>query len=142
MLIGLDRCRNVEKVEAAYGESCQCWQDYIRNGIKSAGLSLGGQAEDVLDGSENWNYVGRWDEDEGRHMRFARSSRDIHFTTHSSDASPIRIDIKAEENIFFCQSYKYTSEDAELCFQSTGFVIQQTWINDQDDCSLYLLQKE
>lgn len=68
ILVGLDRCRDVSKVKSAYSESSQCWQAYMRNAVRSAGLILGGDAKSKLDESSSWEYVARWDSVNGKHM--------------------------------------------------------------------------
>ena len=68
LLIGLDRCRDVEKVKAAYGEYSDCWQTYIKNGIRNAGALIGGNATSKLDGGQDWVYVARWDSLRNKHM--------------------------------------------------------------------------
>lgn len=68
LLIGLDRCRDVQKVKAAYSEQSESWKEFVRNGVRNAGLILGGDATSKLDGSSNWEYIGRWNAVDGKHM--------------------------------------------------------------------------
>jgi uncharacterized SAM-dependent methyltransferase len=68
LLIGLDRCRTDDKVKAAYSEDSKCWRDYIRNGVRNAGMIMGNEAAIQLDGGSNWEYVARWVAAEGKHM--------------------------------------------------------------------------
>jgi uncharacterized SAM-dependent methyltransferase len=69
LLIGIDRCQDVDKVKAAYWQGAECWKAYVRNGVKTAGMILGtDEAISQLDGSSDWEYVARWDEVENRHV--------------------------------------------------------------------------
>jgi uncharacterized SAM-dependent methyltransferase len=67
-LVGVDHCRDIKKVKAAYSEESDCWKAYIRNGVKNAGAILGGDAAVKMNGGSNWEYVTRWDRVNGRHM--------------------------------------------------------------------------
>lgn len=63
MLIGIDRCRDVDKVTAACSDSSEQWQQYIQNGLRSAAKIVGDASL-----AEDWTYVARWDAEEGRHV--------------------------------------------------------------------------
>lgn len=63
MLIGIDRCREVEKVTAAYSDTSERWQQYIQNGLYTAAHTVGDASL-----AEDWTYVARWDAEEGRHL--------------------------------------------------------------------------
>ncbi|KAI6914358.1 hypothetical protein KC318_g653 [Hortaea werneckii] len=63
LLVGIDRCRDVEKVTAAYSDSSQHWQRYVQNGLLNAAKSIG---EATL--ANDWTYVARWDPLKGRHL--------------------------------------------------------------------------
>jgi uncharacterized SAM-dependent methyltransferase len=68
LLVGNDRCRDADKVKAAYSQDAKCWETFILNGVKNAGQILGGDdAASKLDGGSGWEYVSRWDAAEGRH---------------------------------------------------------------------------
>ncbi|KAB8266631.1 histidine-specific methyltransferase [Aspergillus minisclerotigenes] len=128
MLIGIDRCQEVEKVTAAYSDTSERWQQYIQNGLYTAAHTVG-------DGSlaEDWTYVARWDAEEGRHLRFVRSDR--HRTVLPD------IEISAGEHVLLAQSYKYTRQDALAVFDLSGLTVRYEWVNQPDDCSLFLLEK-
>lgn len=68
LLIGLDRCRDVEKVKDAYSEDSNCWQTYMKNGVRNAGNLIGDDATSKLDGGQDWVYVARWDSLQNKHM--------------------------------------------------------------------------
>ena len=65
LLIGIDRCQDVDKIKAAYCPGAGCWRAYVRNGVKTAGMILG---VSQLDGSPDWEYVARWDVVERKHV--------------------------------------------------------------------------
>jgi uncharacterized SAM-dependent methyltransferase len=66
MLVGIDRCRDIVKVKAAYNERSRCWQDYVLNGVSTAAdlTNLPG----LYSSGDDWEYVARWDADQGRHV--------------------------------------------------------------------------
>jgi uncharacterized SAM-dependent methyltransferase len=63
MLVGIDRCRDVGKVTAAYSDTSERWQQYIQNGLYTAAQTVGDESL-----AEDWTYVARWDAEEGRHL--------------------------------------------------------------------------
>lgn len=63
MLVGIDRCRDVDKVKAAYSDRSVHWQSYGQNGLRNAAKVVGDAA--LVD---DWTYVARWDESRGRHV--------------------------------------------------------------------------
>ncbi|QMW46651.1 hypothetical protein G4B11_010106, partial [Aspergillus flavus] len=128
MLIGIDRCREVEKVTAAYSDTSERWQQYIQNGLYTAAHTVGDASL-----AEDWTYVARWDAEEGRHLRFVRSDR--HRTVLPD------IEISAGEHVLLAQSYKYTRQDALAVFDLSGLTVRYEWVNQPDDCSLFLLEK-
>ncbi|KAG9666342.1 hypothetical protein KCU99_g9781, partial [Aureobasidium melanogenum] len=131
MLVGIDRCRDSMKVKAAYNERSKCWQDYVLNGVSTAADLT--DLPELYSSRDDWEYVARWDADQGRHVRFARSSR------HRSLSADI--EIQEGEHVFLAQSYKYTTEDAECVFRAAGLQTVYNWVNDSDDCSIFLLRK-
>ncbi|OAL55035.1 hypothetical protein IQ07DRAFT_596465 [Pyrenochaeta sp. DS3sAY3a] len=76
ILVGLDRCRNANKVQAAYSEQSPCWKEYIRNGIRNAGAAVGLEATQYLDGGDNWDYISYSIPEEGRHMEWSNDDGD------------------------------------------------------------------
>lgn len=68
LLIGVDICRDVEKISEAYGEGRESWQQYLFNGLKNAGRILGGHAAAVFGDGAIWEYVSKWDNQNGRHL--------------------------------------------------------------------------
>jgi len=144
-LIGIDRCQDVDRIKAAYWQGAECWRAYVRNGVKTAGMILGvDDAMSQLDGGSDWEYVARWDANEGKHVRFVRSAKSIRFSVPlSTEPFPFvkEINIDAGEHIFLAQSYKYSTTDVEQCFQLAGLDIMKEWSDDENYCSLYLLEK-
>ncbi|CAI7592998.1 unnamed protein product [Penicillium viridicatum] len=145
LLVGVDHCRDIKKVKAAYSEESDCWRAYVRNGVKNAGAILGGDAAAKMNGGSNWDYVTRWDTVNGRHMRFVRSRTRVSFEISSSspcDRATATVEMEEGEYILIAQSYKHSLANVERCFQEAGLDILKRWTKDQSDCSLYLLGKE
>ncbi|EAW14925.1 L-histidine N(alpha)-methyltransferase [Aspergillus clavatus NRRL 1] len=128
MLVGIDRCRQVDKVMAAYSVSSPSWQRYVQNGMRNAAEIL---QEESLVG--DWEYVARWDAAEGRHVRFAKSTRPRALQSRETA-------IPEGEHVFLAQSYKYTRADATSVFEAAGLQLLDEWVNADDDCSLFLLE--
>lgn len=68
LLVGVDHCRDINKIKSAYSESSEQWKAYVKNGIRNAGVVLGRDAAHLTAGAENWELVTRWDAENGRHM--------------------------------------------------------------------------
>lgn len=66
MLVGIDRCRDSMKVKAAYNERSKCWQDYVLNGVSTAADLT--DLPELYSSRDDWEYVARWDADQGRHV--------------------------------------------------------------------------
>jgi len=145
ILIGLDRCRTVDKVKAAYGEDSKCWRAYIKNGVRNAGMIIGNEAVAQLDGGSNWKYVARWVEAEGKHMRFAQATKrcsfDVRLDSSTVSENTTHVEIDEGEFVFLNQSYKYSSAEVIMLFRTGGLEVVREWTNDNNDSSLYLLQR-
>lgn len=68
LVIGLDKCQDVEKVRLAYGDNGGIWQKYVSNAMASAGRILGGEAARLMSAEDQWDYVSRWSSRSSRHM--------------------------------------------------------------------------
>ncbi|OIW29130.1 hypothetical protein CONLIGDRAFT_682048 [Coniochaeta ligniaria NRRL 30616] len=136
LLIGVDHCRDTDKIKAAYSETSGRWKAYVRNGIRNAGVLLGRHGAPLTAGAERWELVTRWDKENGRHMRFVRCPEKLSFSTKTG-----RIEIDKNEHVFVAQSFKYSPNHIKDCFNKAGLHIVNRWSLDQGDCSLYLLQR-
>jgi uncharacterized SAM-dependent methyltransferase len=77
-------------------------------------------------------------------QRFVRSTKSIRFSVPPSTESSTlatEININEGEHIFLAQSYKYSATDVEESFRLAGLDIVKEWANDENDGSLYLVQK-
>lgn len=60
LLLGLDHNNGRKEIEAAYNDSRGVTRAFIMNGLSAAGRALG---DDTLFKTENWQYVGRYNEE-------------------------------------------------------------------------------
>lgn len=107
MLIGIDSCKDPEKVYKAYNDSQGVTKDFYMIGLSHANSILG---FDVFK-KEDWDVIGVYDEEAGCHMAYYVPNKDITFNG---------VVLKKGEKIVFEQAFKYGPKDCEDLFQHAG----------------------
>jgi EasF-like predicted methyltransferase len=118
LLVGIDACKNPAKVFHAYNDCHGITHEFIRNGLLHANRLLGSNSFDI----KQWNVIGEYDEANGRHHAFVSPLRD----TTIDDVL-----IKANERIFFEQSFKYDALDKRRLWEEAGLVEGADWMNSE-----------
>ena len=95
MLIGVDACRDEDKVYKAYNDREGKTHQFILNGLKHANRLIG--KEIFLEG--DWKVIGEYNEQDNRHQAFVCPIRDVIIES---------IPIKAGEKIRIEESHKYS----------------------------------
>ncbi|KAH9967751.1 histidine-specific methyltransferase [Lactifluus volemus] len=70
LLIGIDMCRDIPRIERAYNDTAGVSRRFILNGLKTAGRALG---DESLFPQEKWEYKTRFNVEEQRHEAFVCS---------------------------------------------------------------------
>ncbi len=116
MLVGIDACKEPDRVSLAYNDSIGTTHKFILNGLAHAGRLLG--AKDLC--IDAWRVIGEYDIAAGRHQAFLSPK----FATTLDGIS-----IAAGERIRIEESYKYSAHDRELLLRDANLVERATWSN-------------
>ncbi|KAJ6102358.1 Ergothioneine biosynthesis protein 1 [Penicillium sp. IBT 16267x] len=126
LLIGLDACKDPEKVYSAYNDSQGVTRAFYENGLRHANTVLGFEA--FRPGE--WEVVTGYDTENGCHQAFYSPNVDVVIKD---------ITIRKGEKLKFEEAYKYSQiERDELC-RSAGLIPQMEFGNSEDNYHIHLL---
>ncbi|EXJ90617.1 hypothetical protein A1O1_03720 [Capronia coronata CBS 617.96] len=120
LIIGLDGCKNGDKVWHAYNDSGNRNDQFIRNVLDSANRILG---KDIFR-QEEWERRGEWNDNFGRHEQYLVPRRDVEFQGRY---------LKAGEKIFVVSSHKYDSEERRQLWQGADLAELKGWRTPEQD---------
>ncbi|KAH7043215.1 C-type lectin protein [Macrophomina phaseolina] len=128
LIIGLDACKDPERVYNAYNDRSGVTHNFILNGLKNANRILGTEAFKPGE----WKVIGEFDQQHGRHHAFVSPLKDV-----SIDG----VAIKAGERIRIEESYKYSAEEARQLWETTRVAEGAKWTNKAGDYGIHMLSK-
>ncbi|CAK3926972.1 Hypothetical predicted protein [Lecanosticta acicola] len=128
LLIGLDACRIPDKVYSAYNDSDGLTHHFTINGLHHANRLLGYDAFEI----DNWEAVGEYDEEGGRHRAFVVPKKDLHVGG---------IALKEGEKVRIEESYKYNHAQALRLWADAGVIEASVWANHNGSYGLHMLSK-
>lgn len=120
MLIGIDSCKEPERVYHAYNDSRGVTHDFILNGLLNANRLLGKEMFHI----EEWEVIGEYDVAEGRHHAFVSPLRDVVIDG---------IFIAKGERIRIEESYKYSAEEITHLWEETEVAEGARWACERGD---------
>lgn len=129
MLVGLDGCKDGEKVLLAYNDPKGLTRDFILNGLWNANAVLG--TPHFVPGE--WEYVGEWNAEEGRHQAYYKALRDIVFTGELAGMT-----VTKGERINVEYSYKFDASESRMLWSQSGLMEGAQWGNSAGDYCTYL----
>ncbi|KAL7274068.1 hypothetical protein RUND412_003052 [Rhizina undulata] len=133
MLIGVDGCKDMEKVYTAYNDPHGVTERFILEGLWNANKILGGEYFKHGD----WEYVGEWNGTLGRHQAFYEARREIIF-----EGSELKgVVVKKGERMQVEYSTKFDAGEARALWAEAGLIEGAQWANDQGDYFLHMLYK-
>jgi EasF-like predicted methyltransferase len=121
MLIGIDSCKDAERVYHAYNDKEGVTHQFILNGLKHANTLLSPSAGFDL---KSWKVIGEYDEEYGRHQAFV------------SPLEHVMVDnvlIKKDERVRIEESYKYSREEISRLWEDAGLSASTIWPNAKGD---------
>ncbi|PVH94617.1 hypothetical protein DM02DRAFT_692683 [Periconia macrospinosa] len=128
MLIGIDSCKNGERVYHAYNDRENVTHQFILNGLKHANRIMG-KTEFYPD---EWEVQGEYDEEKGCHRAWVSPIKDVNIDgVHIQKGEKIRIE----------ESYKFSREEIYQLWQDTGLVENTVWSNTSGDYGLHFVSK-
>ncbi|CAN9352168.1 unnamed protein product [Alternaria alternata] len=128
MLIGIDSCKDPERVYHAYNDCNGVTHKFILNGLKHANAIMGEKAFDI----QNWEAIGEYDSQAGRHHAFVAPLKDT-----VVDGVPI----KRGEKIRIEESYKYSREEAKELWELAKLAENVVWANAKGNYGLHFVSK-
>ncbi|KIW01917.1 dimethylhistidine N-methyltransferase [Verruconis gallopava] len=128
LLIGIDACKDPDKVFRAYNDSQGVTHEFVLNGLQHANQLLGHDAFDV----EKWRVIGEYDEVNGKHHAFVSPVQDMNIDG---------ILIKAGERIRIEESFKYDLIDRSRLWEGAGLIEGASWTNAEANYGLHMAYK-
>lgn len=120
MLIGIDSCKDAERVYHAYNDREGVTHDFILNGLEHANRVMG---ENVFNHGE-WEAIGEYDQKTGRHHAFVSPLKDIVIDG---------VSIPKGERIRIEESYKYSRDEIVHLWEGSGLISNAVWANNGGD---------
>lgn len=114
MVIGLDGCKDKEKVWHAYNDAEDKNDEFNRNALDYAAKFLG---QDVFR-QDDWDRRGEWNKELGRHEQYLVPRKDIWFQGRC---------LKAGNKIFLVASHKYDGEERQKLWSGAGLSELKGW---------------
>jgi len=128
MLIGIDSCKDPERVYHAYNDREGITHEFILNGLKHANEVMGEQAFHPSD----WEVIGEFDRDAGRHHAFVSPRKDVLIDG---------VMILQGERIRIEESYKYSREEVQEIWEGAKLAENTVWASSRGDYGLHLVSK-
>lgn len=120
LIIGLDACKDPEKVYKAYNDSRGVTKRFYENGLLHANSVLGYEAF-VTD---EWDVVTRYDPDDGLHQAFYSPNRDM--TVEG-------VSLRRGEKLIFEEATKYGPLESDHLWRDAGLIHKVGFGNSSDD---------
>jgi EasF-like predicted methyltransferase len=122
ILIGIDGCRDPQKVFHAYNDEEGVTHDFVLNGLEHANRLLGSEHFDP----KTWKVFGeyRYDSEGGRHVAFVSPRQDVVVDG---------ITIKKDEKIQIEESNKYSPAETNRLLKGAGLQQGAKWANETGD---------
>lgn len=129
MLIGIDSCKDPERVYHAYNDREGITHEFIINGLKQANELMGEQAFDM----EDWEAIGEYDKKAGRHQAFVSPRKDVVVDG---------VQIPKGERIRIEESYKYSRDEAKELWDGAKLAENGIWANSKGDYGWFIARDQ
>jgi EasF-like predicted methyltransferase len=126
MIIGIDACKDHDRVYHAYNDRNGVTHAFIANGLKHANRVLGSEVFK----QEEWKVIGEFNEKEGRHQAFVSPVKDVQIEG---------VTVQKGEKIRIEHSYKYSEEETAQLWKDAGLAQGVRWTNKQGNYGIHLL---
>ncbi|KAJ5893715.1 hypothetical protein N7495_005406 [Penicillium taxi] len=126
LLVGLDACKDPEKVHKAYNDSQHVTRRFYENGLQHANAVLGFEAFK----SDEWDIVTGYNIQDGLHQAAYSPKVDVKIND---------IIIPRGEKLVFEGAVKYGREDRDELFRNAELILQVEFGNSDDNYHIHLL---
>lgn len=120
MLIGIDSCKDADRVFHAYNDRENVTNDFILHGLKHANELM----NEMVFKIEDWEAIGEYDEQEGRHHTFVSPRKDVVIDG---------VYIPRGERIRIEESYKYSRDEILQLWEGARLAGNTVWSNSKGD---------
>lgn len=127
MLVGLDGCKEGDKVYKAYNDPQGLTERFIMCGLANANGVLGDEYFKL----DEWEYIGEWNAEHGRHQAFYSPKVDIIFQGKLKGVC-----VKKGEKINVEYSYKFDDKDSRILWEEARVIEGAQWANEKGDYCL------
>ncbi|GLA89573.1 hypothetical protein AtubIFM56815_004056 [Aspergillus tubingensis] len=114
LLIGLDGCKDADRVLAAYNDPEGINRRFIKHGLERANEILGPDTFDL----DKWAVIGRWDAAQGSHNQYYLPSEDVSLAGKT---------IPAGRRILAVKSHKYDADDRDALCRRAELAVGDAW---------------
>ncbi|KAG9245205.1 C-type lectin protein [Calycina marina] len=130
LLVAIDATIDAAKVYHAYNDREGTTHKFLLNGLRHANEILG----ETVFNTDDWKVIGEYIYDiaGGRHQAFYFPTKDVHYKD---------ICIKAGERVQIEQSLKYSPEEAQHLWKSSGLIEASRWSASSDAYNVHFLTK-
>ncbi|TQB70368.1 hypothetical protein MPDQ_000634 [Monascus purpureus] len=126
IVIGLDACKDPEKVFKAYNDANGVTRKFYENGLRNANFVLGFEAFKPAE----WDIVTRYDAKEGCHVAFYSPRKDVNING---------IIISEGEEVIFEEAFKYDARERERLWRNAGLISQVELANRSGNYHVHIL---
>ncbi|KAH7350379.1 C-type lectin protein [Pyrenochaeta sp. MPI-SDFR-AT-0127] len=128
MLIGIDSCKDPDRVFHAYNDRENVTHEFILNGLNHANGLMG----ETVFNLQDWEVIGEYDQDAGRHHAFVSPQKDVVI-----DGVPIA----KGERVRIEESYKFSQGEIMTLWEGSKLAANTVWSNSKGDYGLHLVSK-
>ncbi|KAF2024560.1 hypothetical protein EK21DRAFT_104582 [Setomelanomma holmii] len=128
ILIGIDSCKDADRVYHAYNDRDNVTHEFILNGLKHANALM----KETAFRLEDWEVIGEYDAVEGRHHAFVSPRKDVVVDG---------VSISQGERIRIEESYKYSRDEILALWEDAKLAGNTVWSNFNGDYGLHLVSK-
>lgn len=126
IIVGLDACKDGDKVWGAYNDKSGANRRFILNTLDHANEQLGYKAFN----SEDWVVKGKWDANGGRHGQYLVPLRDVMFENDK---------VGKGEEVLVVYSYKYDQAEEARLWDTSGLKETRRYMNADGSYGLHVL---
>ncbi|CAI6342272.1 unnamed protein product [Periconia digitata] len=128
MMIGIDSCKDRDRVYHAYNDRENVTHQFILNGLKHANRIMG----KTVFHPDVWEASGEYDAEKGCHRAWVSPSQDV-----TIDG----VEIKQGEKVRIEESYKFSRDEILQLWQQSGLVDNTVWSNTLGIYGLHFVSK-
>ncbi|KAF2829516.1 hypothetical protein CC86DRAFT_286753 [Ophiobolus disseminans] len=128
MLIGIDSCKDADRVYHAYNDRENVTHEFIINGLRHANELM----DETAFNTEDWKVIGEYDQEAGRHHAFVSPRKDVVIDG---------VRIPQGERVRIEESYKYSPDEILQLWEGATLAANSVWTNTKGDYGLHLVSK-